>query len=64
LHIQVGIHRLKNLVGMSGGHRFLRRPSRRWKNNIGMYLMEMGGEFTWLRIGATGIQFHKRCKIS
>jgi hypothetical protein len=48
----------KMLVGKSEGNRSLRRPRRRWEDNIRMDLMEQIAEmwtgFTWLRIGTSG----------
>jgi hypothetical protein len=38
----VGVHRV--LVGKPEGKRPLRRPRRRWENNIKMDLQEVGGD--------------------
>ena len=50
------VHRV--LVGKPEGKRPLRRPRRRWEDNIKMDLQEVGGEFgtgwSWLRIGTGG----------
>jgi hypothetical protein len=47
-----GVHRL--LVGKPEGKRPLRRPRRRWEDNIKMDLQEVGGGvgtgWSWLRI--------------
>jgi hypothetical protein len=51
-----GVYRV--LVGKPDGKRPLRRPSRRWENNVKMYLQEIGcGGWTglsWLRIETGG----------
>jgi hypothetical protein len=48
----------RSLVWIPEGNRTLRRPSRRWEDNIKMYLQYMGwGAWTgliWLRIGPGG----------
>jgi hypothetical protein len=48
-----GVHRV--LVGKPEGKRPLRRPRRRWEDNIKMDLQEVGGfvgtGWSWLRIG-------------
>jgi len=46
------MHRV--LVGKPGGKRSLRRPRRRWEDNIEMDFQEVGVVWTgwsWLRIG-------------
>ena len=51
-----GVHRV--LVGKPEGKRPLRRPRRRWEDNIKMDLQEMAGVvgtgWSWLRIGTGG----------
>jgi len=50
-----GVHRV--LVGKPEGMRPLRRPRRRWEDNIKMALRKVGGVETgwsWLRIGTDG----------
>jgi hypothetical protein len=50
-----GVHRV--LVGKSEEQRPLRRPRRRWEDNIKMDLQEVGGgrgDWSWLRIGTGG----------
>ena len=51
-----GVHRV--LVGKPEGKMPLRRPRRRWEDNIKMDLQEVGGavgtEWSWLRIGTGG----------
>jgi hypothetical protein len=43
------------LVGKPEGKRPLRRPRRRWVNNIEIELRELGwGGMDWLRIGTSG----------
>jgi hypothetical protein len=43
------------LVGKPEGRRPLGRPKRRWMDNIGMDLVEVGcGDVDWLRIGTGG----------
>jgi hypothetical protein len=50
------VHRV--LVGKTDGKRPLRRPRRRWGDNIKMDLQEVGGgvgtEWSWLMIGTGG----------
>jgi len=45
-----GVHRV--LLGKPEGKRPLRRPRRRWEDNIKMHLQEVG--VGWLRIGTGG----------
>jgi hypothetical protein len=49
------------LVRKHEGKRPLRRPRRRWEDNIKMDLQEVGGvvgtEWSWLRIGTGGGHF-------
>ena len=47
-----GVHRV--LVGKPEGKRPLRRPRRRWEDNIKMDLKEVGTGWSWLRIGTGG----------
>jgi hypothetical protein len=51
-----GVYRV--LVGRLEGKRPLRRPRRRWEDNIKMDLGEVGIDgrtgFSWLRIGSSG----------
>jgi hypothetical protein len=51
-----GVHRV--LVGKTEGKRPLRRPRRRWEDNIKMDLQKIGGSggtgCSWLRIGKGG----------
>jgi hypothetical protein len=46
------------LIGKPQGNRALKRPRRRWENNIKMYLRETGTvawiRLMWLRIGTRG----------
>ena len=43
-----GVHRV--LVGKPEGKRPLRRPSRRWEDNIKMDLREVGGTEDWMEL--------------
>jgi hypothetical protein len=52
-----GVHRV--LVGKPEEKGLMRRPRRRWKNNIKMDLQKVGGRvvgtgWSWLRIGPGG----------
>jgi hypothetical protein len=51
-----GVHKV--LVEKSDGKRPLRRPRRKWEDNIKMDLQEVGGGLgtgcSWLRIGTGG----------
>ena len=43
-----GVHRV--LVGKPEGKRPVRRPRRRWEDNIKMYFQEMGGGGAWMEL--------------
>ena len=43
-----GVHRV--LVGKPEGKRPLRRPRRRWEDNIKMDLREVGGDGDWMEL--------------
>jgi hypothetical protein len=48
-----GVYRV--LVGRPEGKRALRRPRRRWEDNIKLDLRDIGIDgFCWLRIGSNG----------
>jgi hypothetical protein len=51
-----GVYRV--LIGRPEGKRPLRRPRRRWEDNIKLDLMEIGVDgrtgFRWLTIGSSG----------
>ena len=40
--MEVGRHAFKNLTGKPVGKRLLGRPRRRWEDNIGLNLQEVG----------------------
>jgi hypothetical protein len=52
--IESTLNLYKILIGKPEGKRPLRRPRRRWEDNVKMDLREIAG-FIWLRIETSGV---------